>query len=55
MLGFCSSMEADAGSAGHLAEDRQRALELRRVGDLNPIDESRNDIVGVLKGIREPE
>ena len=51
VFGAGAAVEADAGSAWDLAEDRQRALELRRVGDLYAVDESRDEVVGVLKGI----
>ena len=44
-------MDSNPASSGDLAEDRQRALELRALRDLHSIDESRNDIVSVLKGI----
>ena len=51
MFGAGAAVEADAGSAWHLAEDRQRALELRALSDLYAVDESRDKVVGVLKGI----
>jgi hypothetical protein len=53
VFGLGAAVEADAGSAGDLAEDRQRALELRRVGDLYAIDESRDEVICVFEGVAD--
>jgi hypothetical protein len=46
-------MDSNPASSGDLAEDRQRALELRRVGDLYAIDESRDEVICVFEGVAD--
>ena len=53
VFGAGTSMEADAGSAWHLAEDRQRALELRTLRDLYAVDECRDEVICVFEGVAD--
>ena len=46
-------MDTDAGAPGDLEEDRQRAAEARREGDLYAVDERRDEIVGILEGVAD--
>ena len=46
-------MEADAGSAWHLTEDRQQPLEPGRACDRDFVDECQNEVVGVLQRVAD--
>ena len=48
----CTEVDPDTGSAGHLAEDGKKPLELRALGHLHLVYQSRNKAVRVLKGRR---
>ena len=47
-----TEMDPNAGSAGHLAEDGKEPFELRTLGHLHFVYQSRNKAVRVLKGRR---
>ena len=46
----CTEMDPDTGSAGHLAKDGKEPFELRTLGHLHFVYQSRNKAVRVLKG-----
>ena len=48
----CTEVDPDAGSTGHLAEDGKEPFELRTLGHLHFVYQSRNKAVRVLKGRR---
>ena len=48
-----AAVEADAGTSGHLAEDRQEPLKLGRLCHLHVVDECRNEVVGVFEGVAD--
>ena len=46
-------MKTDTGSAGHLAKDGKEPFELRTLGHLHPIDESRDEFIGVFQSVTD--
>ena len=46
-------MKTNACSAGHLAKDGQQTFETRALGHLHPIDESRDEFIGVFESVTD--
>ena len=53
VFGARAAMDADTGTTGDLLEDGEQALELWGLGYCEFVDESRDDMVGVLEGVAD--
>ena len=45
-----AAVEADTGASGYLSKARQQPLELGTLRDIYPIDQRRNEVVGIFEG-----
>ena len=50
MLRLRAAVESYAGTSGDLDKDRQESLESGRSGDLDLVDQSGDEVVGVFEG-----
>ena len=48
-----TEVDPDTCSAGHLAEDGKEPFELRALGHLHPIDESRDEFISVFESVTD--